>query len=1283
MIFHEHGLAHQLLNTLHGLEIGAAAHNPFGLNTRNVAPMDDFEFYARAQAEMGTAPVSVDIWAMAEDIPVPDDSEDFVLSSHVVEHLPNLIAALVEWNRIVRVGGYIFMIVPLPDALPGDRNRPVTTLTHLIEDYQLRRTLDTHPTEGVPGGRMGHYHVLTPDLFLELIDWLRDKRLCDWSLVAREDVDSKVGNGFTLVFRITAKFAAPLTQPVGNPLEPAEVESQWDPCLGLAPALAALVPQPDETTTPSKIIGIFGTFEVENYGDQLFPILLERALQQDMPGVQLRLFSPNAGTYIVDGRPIYAIANIGTQVDALDGYVIGGGDIIRFDRAHTQKLKAQELVYADLFLLPSLMGSLRQKPVVWNAPGVPMPFTPDQQKIVEGMTALSTYLSVRDQPSRAYLGTGANHAAIVPDTGFWLAECFPRAALAPLLVALQARFCLPPAYLVAHLSPATARDEDWQEAGEALVALSKRCELSVVLIPLGPVHGEVSRLQWLQKQHPKQLLLLEAPLHPLAIAAIIAHASIFLGTSLHGGITAFAYNVPAVLVNTRQLAKLDRFGQLTGRAVLSSWRELLQGNAILPQEDAAQHQTVLLQQLQAHLSAVSNALLEREQTQGKEPDGSKLVQLLLQGIQPRVEAATTSGWQECKLLDEKLWQANQQLEQQTQQIATQYEKLVHTELQLCAQAQTLETLTNQVEAEYITLGWRLLQTIRSLRDVLFPRGDLRWQIYLGLRSSLDWSAIIRSSKRFQLHRSQPKRSWMEHRQPVDRRRKFHYQPVISLITPVYNIDAVWLRAMIESVRQQLYPHWELCLVNDCATDPHVATILDRYAALDARIRVQHLTQNEGIVGASNYALNLATGEFSALLDHDDLLTANALLEVVAQLNIDTDLDLIYSDEDKIDADGKVYDPVLKPDWNPTLLLACNYICHLGVYRTALLREIGGFRTTFDGSQDYDLLLRFTERTEKVAHIPKILYHWRASETSTALSASAKPYAYAAACRALQEAMQRRGCAAHVEMRSPGHYRVHRPVSPASSVAIIIDWSERRVADVNTLKHILSLTTQIRDIELILIVPETDSLPTVHWLPHVHVVPLPATQSVGQRFNTAAAQSQSDYLVFLDSNLYPLHSDWLEALLEQMQPNVAVVSGRMLGANGRLLHSGLVLDRDHLPRSSSDYQSIASINYLLYVEAVRNCSAVGQGYQLVLRAAFEVVGGFAELYQQAYHDIDLCLQLKQKGWQIIYTPWAVMQRSPQSKHAFSPSPQDEQLFQKTWQATSPACDPFFNPGFSRQ
>ena len=247
-------------------------------------------------------------------------------------------------------------------------------------------------------------------------------------------------------------------------------------------------------------------------------------------------------------------------------------------------------------------------------------------------------------------------------------------------------------------------------------------------------------------------------------------------------------------------------------------------------------------------------------------------------------------------------------------------------------------------------------------------------------------------------------------------------PLISVVTPVYDVAEVWLRRCIDSLREQVYPRWELCVVDDGSKQPHVERVLAEYAARDPRIRYCALEKNSGIVAATSRGVELARGDFVAFLDHDDELAPDALYEVALRLEREPDLDLIYTDEDRLDPDGRPVEPFFKPGWSPDLLMSLNYVCHLAVYRAALLRRIGGVRPGFEGSQDWDLVLRFTEQTTRIAHIPKILYHWRQAPTSVLHSSEAKPYAFVAGQKALEAALERRGRAGRVEMLSPGRYR---------------------------------------------------------------------------------------------------------------------------------------------------------------------------------------------------------------------------------------------------------------------
>jgi hypothetical protein len=249
------------------------------------------------------------------------------------------------------------------------------------------------------------------------------------------------------------------------------------------------------------------------------------------------------------------------------------------------------------------------------------------------------------------------------------------------------------------------------------------------------------------------------------------------------------------------------------------------------------------------------------------------------------------------------------------------------------------------------------------------------------------------------------------------------KPMISVLVPTYNTSESHLREMIESVIRQAYPHWELCIADDASPDARVRELIEEYAALDARIVPIFRSENGHISHATNSALEAASGEFIALLDHDDVLAPEALFEIALEHNRHPEADMIYSDEDKLGSDGTLVDPFFKQAWSPDSFLSRMYTCHLGVYRTAIAREIGGFRPGFEGSQDYDFVLRFTERTQHVRHVPLVLYHWRIHANSTASCAEAKPYAENAAVRALDEALERRGERGKASIRAglPGVY----------------------------------------------------------------------------------------------------------------------------------------------------------------------------------------------------------------------------------------------------------------------
>jgi GT2 family glycosyltransferase len=490
--------------------------------------------------------------------------------------------------------------------------------------------------------------------------------------------------------------------------------------------------------------------------------------------------------------------------------------------------------------------------------------------------------------------------------------------------------------------------------------------------------------------------------------------------------------------------------------------------------------------------------------------------------------------------------------------------------------------------------------------------------------------------------------WLYNQRIMDADRKkmkdkidhFSYHPLISVIVPVYNPDEQWLMRCVESVRSQLYPFWELCIADDASTKPHVLRILKEYMAKDPRIKVAFRDTNGHISACSNTALELATGEFIALLDHDDELSEDALYENASLLNAYPDADMIYSDEDKIYEDER-FDPFFKPDWSPDTFLSLMYTCHLGVYRTALVRQIGGFRGGFEGSQDYDLVLRLTEHTERICHIPRVLYHWRSIPASSAASFQTKSYAQDAALRAIQEALQRRGEDALVEPIAglSGRYRVRYRLQGRPRISIILPTRDLSVLLETCLKSIFEKTAY-DNFEVIIVdndsrEPETRDL-FRRWQEkepsRFRVAPLPIPFNFPALINEGVRNAGGDLVLLLNNDIEVVSEDWLSEMAAQaMRPRVGAVGVKLLYPDDTVQHAGIVLGVGGIAGHSHKYFANDRPGYFDRLRITANCAAVTGACLMVKKARFLEVGGFDEALPVAFNDVDFCIKLLKAGY----------------------------------------------------
>lgn len=518
--------------------------------------------------------------------------------------------------------------------------------------------------------------------------------------------------------------------------------------------------------------------------------------------------------------------------------------------------------------------------------------------------------------------------------------------------------------------------------------------------------------------------------------------------------------------------------------------------------------------------------------------------------------------------------------------------------------------------------------------------------------------------------------------------RLNYRPVISVVMPVYNTDETWLRRAIQSVQEQIYPHWELLIADDCSTAPHVRRVLEGFAANDTRIQVCFRDSNGHISIASNSALALASGEFVALLDHDDELTEHALYMVAEEINAHPEADLIYSDEDKINLKGQLVSPHFKPDWNPDLFLSLNFISHLGVYRRSLLERIGGFRAGYEGSQDYDLALRVVEQIpeHRIRHIPHVLYHWRESPESVGFNIEAKSYAHDNARRALDSHFQRRS-KAKIER---GYFIFHRATYPLPNPLPLVTLIT--VADGELSSFVDSIVKLVRgtdyaQFELVLVCKEEDraALAGNEQLNHEARVRISADEGIGGRsalINKAISAAAGSIIGVLASDVAPLSPGWLTEMVSQaLRPEIGIVGAKIYDANGLVHHAGVVLGGDQVAGLVHQGLQRDDEGYVFRAQLIQNFSAVSGGCFVCGREVFEEAGGFSDMdLPQLLMDVDLCLRTREKGFRVLWTPYAELQRTAAESLPASLTSEQVEYMKTRWSGAL-AADPFYNPNLS--
>ena len=521
---------------------------------------------------------------------------------------------------------------------------------------------------------------------------------------------------------------------------------------------------------------------------------------------------------------------------------------------------------------------------------------------------------------------------------------------------------------------------------------------------------------------------------------------------------------------------------------------------------------------------------------------------------------------------------------------------------------------------------------------------------------------------------------------------FPVNPRISIIVPVYNTPKRFLIDMIDSVINQTYPDWELCLADGMSKEPYVMEILEGYSKQDKRIKVRYLETNKGIAGNSNEALALATGDFIGLLDHDDVLPLFALHEVVRAVNEHSDADFIYSDEDKISENGKTrFNPHFKQEWSPDTIRSHNYIAHFTVIKTSLLEEVGWFREGYDGSQDYDLYLRATEKAKNILHISRVLYHWRAFRSSAAGDRNAKLYAYESAKKALHDHLQRTGIDGTVsDGVFLGSYRINYALKTHPRVSILIPSRDQSEDLSLCIKSIIAKSTY-KNYEIVIMENGSREDKTFRLYEElkktgkVQVVVWDKAFNFSSVNNYGVDYASGDILLFLNNDVEVINPDWLENLLQHAtRDEVGAVGAKLYYPDNTVQHAGIVIGMGGIAGHPQKHFHKKSQGYMKRLSIIQNVSAVTGACLMTRKEVFRETGGFDEGFPLAFNDVDLCLRIRGKGYLVIFTPYAELYHHESKTRGYEDTPEKQirfqgeiDLFRRKWGKLLVNGDPYYN------
>ena len=533
---------------------------------------------------------------------------------------------------------------------------------------------------------------------------------------------------------------------------------------------------------------------------------------------------------------------------------------------------------------------------------------------------------------------------------------------------------------------------------------------------------------------------------------------------------------------------------------------------------------------------------------------------------------------------------------------------------------------------------------------------------------------------------------------AQRNTQFPFMPKFSIVIPVFRTPEKYLREMIESILDQTYTNWELCIADGSPKGQDVSRVLERYAKRDRRIQFKVLGENLGIAGNTNAALEMAGGDFIVLADHDDTIPPNALFECAKTVNENRDCDVIYSDEDKLDMDGgALFDPHFKPDFNQDLLTSVNYICHLFVVKRELFLQVGGFRQEFDGAQDYDFIFRCTEAARKICHIPKILYHWRCHQDSTASNPQSKLYAFEAGSRAIMAHYGRVGLEAEKVEKGVdyGIYHTTFKIQGNPLVSVIIPNKDHH-RDLDLCMRSIIERGTYKAIEFIVVENNSTEQETFDYytkiqqeFPFVRVVKWEREFNYSAINNFGETFARGEYLLFINNDTEIIEPRFMEEMLGYCQrEDVGIAGARLLYQDDTIQHAGVVVGFGGIAGHTFIGLHKAENSYFHRAMCAQDYSAVTAACMMTKKSVFEQAGGFSEELAVAFNDIDYCMKVRALGKLIVYNPYALLYHYESKSRGLEDTPEkvarfnrEIAIFAKKWPEILEKGDPYYNPNLT--